>query len=209
MLLKILEYVIDDFGKFYEFLKSQNEIEFDNTNNEKFKLNLNFISEIQEDFVKIEYSFQKPIEIPNLFLFYGIKSKLIFFQIKKETYSFFSKFLKSFEKYLEKNNIYLYFKNFIPNREKIWDFIISSNQILNLEIMTEKGLIYVEEDWNQIKKNFILDIKDYPVNWAQLVYEIKDFSFQFHFFINELNIPDDIDINKIIYFFKFFEIKLQ
>ena len=103
-------------------------------------------------------------------------------------------------------NLDIRFKNLILNRNKIWKFIESSAQILNLEIITEKGLLEIsDENLKEIPK-IKQKIMEYPVSWAQLVYQSSELRFQFHYYVNELNIPDYIDRNKLSDFFKFYEI---
>jgi len=207
MLLKIFYYNIEDFNKYCDFIKSQNLIKL-KIEEKKYYLKLNSISKLEGDYVKFEYSlFIKNIKNDriNLFSFYfGLKSKVLFFEISSDMSIFFYKFLKNYEKYLQNNDIYVHFKEIIVERKKMWDFIITSNPI-NLEIITEKGLVELTEEWNLEKQNLDLDLQDYPISWAQLIYKEGDLLFQFHYYLDEINIPDYIEMTKISSFFKSIE----
>ena len=71
--------------------------------------------------------------------------------------------------------------------------------------MTEKGLIELPEDNTLDFSNFRFQLEEYPISWAQLVIKTKETSFQLHFYINEVNFPDNINIHDLTSFFEYLE----
>lgn len=204
MLLKFLKLEIDDYKKLFEFLDKHRMFKIQIYNkNVVFKIRL--IELIKENFLRIQYDLTNEYNILNYTSILSLKSNVIFFQIDSRLYSIFSKFLIQLELILREFRIKVKFESLIIDREKLWNFIKNSDQILSLEIMTEKGLIEVSEDNFKDFSNFKFEIEKYPISWAQLVIKTNGTRFQLHFFINEVNVPDNLSINEVTDFFEYLE----
>ncbi len=204
MFLKIFKFIIDDFYKLSQFFEKNRLIHFKIDDDELiFKINL--IEKLNNNYLRIQYDFTNELKVNNFNTVLSIQSNIMYFQIDSTFYSIFSKFIHNLEIVLKNNDIDIRFENLVFEREKIWNFIENSYQILNLEIMTEKGLIELPEDNSLDFSKFKFKLKEYPISWAQLVFRTADISFQFHFYINEINLPDDLKIEDLIGFFDYFE----
>ena len=204
MFLKIFKFIIDDFYKLSQFFEKNRLIHFKIDDDELiFKINL--IEKLNNNYLRIQYDFTNELKVNNFNTVLSMQSNIMYFQIDSTFYSIFSKFIHNLEIVLKNNDIDIRFENLVFEREKIWNFIENSYQILNLEIMTEKGLIELPEDNSLDFSKFKFKLKEYPISWAQLVFRTADISFQFHFYINEINLPDDLKIEDLIGFFDYFE----
>jgi len=204
MFLKIFKFIIDDFYKLSQFFEKNRLIHF-KIDDDKLIFKINLIEKLNDNYLRIQYDFTNELKVTNFNTVLSIQSNIMYFQIDSTFYSIFSKFIHNLEIELKNNNIEIRFENLVFEREKIWNFIENSYQILNLEIMTEKGLIELPEDNSIDFSKFKFKLKEYPISWAQLVFKTADISFQFHFYINEINLPDYLKIKDLIGFFDYFE----
>lgn len=210
MLFKIFKYSIKNFDLYKRFLDTNQEISI-YINKNLTRYITNSISFVDNNYLFFEYTFPNNIEQKRFKSYLSLKTDLLFYEINSEMYSFFSNFLLFFQKYLKKQNINFEYENIVINREKIWNFISSFHEVLNIEILTEKGPVELREDWNeQLREEGLkFEINEYPINWAQLAFKDKNIFFQLHYYIHEINIPDYVDSRSIFSLFKFFEERIM